>query len=255
MTILNRPISEKTASIASSIEQSLQLPIVYEASKTDAQHPYAGRVNPFGENGRYTVWLNSTLPQKPFEADLLHELFHIVQIQNGFPSVHNKGNRDFYSHDQAIIQEIGSHLASSILDLGVNQWLETIGYDYSFFTSHNYTFLLEDADTNYINWRDSLNYANIALALFHATLYVDDVHAKALFSKYEDRYAPIVEDSSKLRSFVLSLGNLTPEKATLAQCTLIDRFHLWSHYFVVSPALDIRTQKEFLSWQASSNYD
>ena len=58
-----------------------------------------------------------------------------------------------------------------------------------------------------------------------------------------------------MRSFALALGNLTPEKAMLAQCTLINRLHLWPHYCVISPAVEIRTQKEFLSWQAGFGFD
>lgn len=252
MKILNREISEKTARLVSAIEQSVPLPVVYEIIKTEKATPYAGRVDTSGRNGCYTVWLNNTLPRRPYETDLLHELRHIVQIQNGFPTVYNKGNSDFHSPDRAFVEEVGAHLGSVVLDVEVNKWLKDIGYDYSFFTLNNYTVLLNQADADYPNWRDPLNRANIALSLVHAALYVDDPHTDTLFSKYSDRYGPIVEDASALRRFILSLGVLSPDKALLAQCKLIDSLRLWSHYLVISPSQTIRTGREFLAWRETA---
>lgn len=199
MQILKRELSPKTAILVSQIEQSLHSSIYYldVSMRPNMKDIVFGTVDVHPNDGIYKVWLQSALPQDPFEADLLHELRHIVQIKSGYPEVCNKNTAEFYSEDRSFIQEVGSHLSSVILDIDVNIWLIRNGYSYEYFSSKNVEGLLRNKDYRYTMLDDSLNFANLSCALLNASLFSNKLSIQKICDAYS-AYPEVIRAVSDL---------------------------------------------------------
>lgn len=255
MKILGKTISDRTASIIVSIEKALPLPIDYFPIQKcpGFSGNSAGSVDAFGSNGIYRVWLNTSLPKDAFEADLLHELRHIIQIKAGYSTVYNKDSIDFHTGLQVTIENIGSLLSSVVLDVEVNSWLRENGYSYTYFTDNNYTVRLNDRSYATENINHLLGYSKFVLSLLHASLYVDDAASNKLFDAYAS-YSRASETAKRLREKIMNLPINTPQNAAIAHCYIIDTLQLWSYYGVLFQNKKIRTHKEFESFLGSVSH-
>lgn len=249
MKILSRSISEKTEKIISNLCRSFCLPVkIFSiAKRPNHNDQVAGTVDAHGTGGIYSVWIDDSLPQMAFESDILHELHHITQVENGFSEVFYKLTSKFHSTDRSFIEEVGSHLSCTVLDIEVNNWLLQNGYDYTFFTEGNYNGLLKNSDYPYTELNDPLNFANLTLALLHASLYVDDTSASRLFDAYST-YPDVTACAMWLRKKLLSINIDCPAAALFAHGLLIDSMNVWQYYYAATPTQKIRTRGEYVSF-------
>ena len=249
MRILGKAVSSKTEALIIELEKSFHYPVEYIpiSARPNGRGNTAGSVDIYHQTGKYRVWLDTTLPQEPYEADILHELHHITQGELGYPNVFNKNSADYHSNDRPFVETLGSHLGSVVLDIDVNRWLSKNGYSYSFFTSNNYQTLFH-SQQQFPLIDDPLNYAEVCLAIVHATLYVGDNKAKALFRHYS-HFANAGETAFQLRKELLSYSYSTPQIAALPMGFLIDALNLWRWYFVTLSAIKIRTRKDYSTFR------
>ena len=249
MRILGKAVSPKTESLIVKLENSFNYPVEYLpiSDRPNGRGNSAGSVDIYHQTGKYRVWLATDLPQGAFEADILHELHHVTQGESGYPNAFNKNSTDFCSADRSFVQGLGSHIGSVVLDIDVNHWLSENGYSYSFFTSNNYQVLLHNQQP-FTTLSDPLNFAELCLALVHASLYVDDFDAATLLQRYA-QYANVNETVSLLRKELLSFSRFTPQTATDAMGFVIDTLKLWKWYYILSPAINIRTSKEYSAFR------
>lgn len=249
MDILGKTISEKTAVFVSSIEQSVRLPIQYLDNSTRPNTTYRvfGTVDTHPLDGIYKVWLMPDLTQEDYEANLLHELHHIVQVESGYSEVYNKNTVEFHSKDRAFIQEVGAHLSSFVLDMDVDIWLERNGYSQEHFFRTNYDSLIANCHHQYTLLNDPLNFANLSLALLHIASHFDDDAAQTLFNAYST-YPKVINAASKLRNTLRAMKIDNPTAAAHAHCLIIDFLELWKYFYVISPDIKIRTRKEYLDY-------
>lgn len=254
MQILKREISSRTAALVSQIEQSAHLPVRYfEISKRpNINDSVAGTVDVHPGDGVYKVWLQSSLPQEPFESDLLHELHHIVQIESGYSEVCNKNISEFYSTDRAFIQEVGAHLSSVILDIDVNIWLARNGYSHDFFSTGNLNALLAGKNHRYTRLGDQLNFANLCLALLHTALSAGGSAIQQICDAYS-AYPRVTRAASELYSELTKMTIDNPKSAMRGHCLVIDTLNLWKYYFVAAPGIKVRTHKEYEAFLSSQN--
>lgn len=256
MQILKKEISPKTATLASQVEQTSHLPIQYFdiSKRPNANDSVAGTVDVHPIDGIYKVWLQSALPQKPFESDLLHELHHITQIESGYSEICNKNIAEFYSPDKPFIQEVGSHLSSVVLDIDVNIWLTQNGYLYDYFSTENLKALLKNRNHRYNRLSDPLNFANLCVALLHAALSSGGSSMQELCDAYSS-YPQVTRAASKLYDELTAATIDNPKAALLGHCLVIDSLDLWKYYYVVAPCIKIRTRREYAAFLASQDND
>lgn len=249
MKILGRNISPKTQQHVEDIYASLPLSVRYftTAERPNKSYQVAGAVDVHGNGEHYSVWLDKSLPQDAFEADLLHELRHIVQVLSGFSTVYNKDSHELYSSDKEFIREVGAHLASTVLDMEVNTWLRKNGYSPDFFIAQNLNGALKHASHQYQNLDDPLNFANVVLSLLLVALPLDDTSAAHLSNAYS-AYPAVTACVDSLRSALLSVSLDNPTSSTWAHGLLIDRLGLWKYYYVATPSRKIRTHKEYANF-------
>lgn len=256
MEILSRKLSEKTECLVTEIRSRSSLPVKFF---TIELRPGGGDTS-FGStlthptDGIYKVWLRNDLPQEPFEANLLHELYHTVQAESQYPEVYNKDSAEFHSKDQSFIQGVGGRLSSVILDLDVNTRLSQNGYSHSYFDAVNLEGMIRNKDYPYTGLQDPLNFANLALAILHLSLSLEEGPLESLYTAYS-AYPRIIETVKELREQIISVGVTTPLTAAACQALLIDTFGLWKYYYVLSPSVKIRTHSDFLRFCEANQID
>ena len=67
----------------------------------------------------YVIHVNKNNSLENMEYDLLHEFFHCVQIDEGYPSVYQKDIK---------YKDLATNISSMVLDLDVNNRLKEVGY-------------------------------------------------------------------------------------------------------------------------------
>lgn len=89
------------------------------------------------DTSSYKIFLKTDLYVEPFETNVLHELYHLCQHEEGFPTTGMLVN-DITRHDQYYFKGLGSAVTSSLYDLDVYKRLMLDGYDSSYFHKSRY---------------------------------------------------------------------------------------------------------------------
>lgn len=254
MQILKKEISPKTATLVSQIEQSVHSPVHYfdVSTRPNMKDSVFGTVDVHPNDGIYKVWLQSALPQEPFETDLLHELRHIVQVEFGCSEVYNKDSAEFHGRNRALVQNIGAHLSSVILDAEVNSWLTHVGYSQDYFSAINLNALLSAGGHCHIDTEDPFEFADLCLKLVHSALSTNGSSMQeicAAYSSYQQATQIASELYSKLaKDFPDNLNSIV-----LGHCLVVDSLNLWKYYYVATPKIKIRTHGEYVAFLASQD--
>ena len=244
--ILGKTLSPKTSEIVSGMESKFRLPVKYyfASERPNKSDSIFGSVDAYGVDGVYKVWLCTYIPDKLFETNLLHELSHIAQVEEGYPIVCNKNSADFRSGNRDFIEELGAHLGSAVLDIDVQKRLLACGYENCEFAEQNAAGLIATSDHDYNQLNDPLNYAMLVVSLLMTAALVSTATQDALYTAY-GRYPLVISDVRFLYAKIQQIGAATPEKAEESLGEIIDRLSLWSHYFIFLNGRRIRTRGEY----------
>lgn len=124
----------------------------------------------FNDPENYCIYINTTELTKECEYVFLHEFFHCIQYEEGFPGIKPTSNE---------YKEFATEFGSSILDFNVRSRLESYGYfNHVEQLNHGYQILIdiynslfklkEDEDISY--------FENIQRATLLVTLYQGKIH-------------------------------------------------------------------------------
>lgn len=136
MIILGKEVSEQTATEIERIFTHLPCQVDFKPLPLD---------NPFGwgrsnwlTKPKWTVLSVTELPQRYFEVNLLHELYHLCQIAEGFPQTAPKDFSEPLNQEQELLRNASRGLISVILDLDVCDRISAFGLDSNFFLDSRY---------------------------------------------------------------------------------------------------------------------
>lgn len=252
--ILGRTLSKKTSALVSSMEATFRFPVEYYpiSAMPNKSHDAHGTVDPFGSNGQYKVWLSLNLTGERFETNLLHELTHIIQIEQGYPSACNKDSADYHSPDRSFVESLGSCLSSAVLDVDVQERLLEDGYLNCGFAEENAAGLIGSSGHDYTRLDDPLNYAILVTSLLLTASLVSEATREALCIAY-NRYPSVANDVRFLYDEMRRIGVSTPEKTAASLGAIIDRLSLWPYYFIHLKGRRIRTRNEYLAFLQECN--
>lgn len=244
--ILGKTLSPKTSEIVSGMESEFRIPVKYYLA---SEHPNKsdsvfGSVDPYGVDGFYKVWSRVDIPGEMFETNILHELTHISQVEEGYPIVCNKNSADLHSSNRDFIEELGAHLGSAVLDIDVQRRLLACGYENCEFAERNAAGLIATSNHDYNQLNDPLNYAMLVVSLLMVASLVSTATRDALCTAY-GRYTPVIADVRFLYDKIQQIGTSTPEKAAASLGAIIDHLSLWSYYLIYLDGKRIRTPGEY----------
>lgn len=244
--ILGKTLSPKTSEIVSGMESEFRLPVKYypASERPNKSDSIYGSVDPYGAGGFYKVWLRVDITDELFETNLLHELNHITQVEEGYPIVCNKNSADFLSSSRDFIEELGAHLDSAVLDIDVQKRLLACGYENCEFAEQNAAGLIATSNHDYNHLDDPLNYAMLVVSLLMTAALVSTATQDALYTAY-GRYPLVISDVRFLYAKIQQIGAATPEKAAASLGAIIDHLSLWPYYLIYLGGKRIRTHGEY----------
>lgn len=131
MKILNIEVSDRASNIIDKIGVSLKQPVkFYDIS--DIGRDSFGSVDISEKSNHYKIYTKTNLFREVFETNIIHEMYYIVQIEEGFPYTATLKN-DLTCKDIVFYENIGSAVISALLDLDVYKRLCKDGYNSEFF--------------------------------------------------------------------------------------------------------------------------
>lgn len=140
MNVLGKELSEKTATLINEITQHLSKPVEYRFTDPSKTASY-GQCDPWQPDAYYIFCKESLLSTArknqvnvAFETNLLHELSHLCQIEEGFPHTRTRSTPVTVAN-QSYYDSLGALFASTILDLNVDFRLKQNNYTSSYFYS------------------------------------------------------------------------------------------------------------------------
>lgn len=239
MMILGRPVSDKAEGIISAIEQKLSKPVKYEFTDPAKTSCY-GQCDPWRPEAYYIYSKESLfdITKKnriniPFETNILHELTHLCQIEEGFPHTATKVNKQVFTN-KVLYDELGSVFASSILDLNVDFRLKQSGYTSEYFYKNRMAhaekmarkrgFSLAKSDIDFVQYACQL----MCLNLVYAGTEMDN-----LLELYRAKNPALVNCVFKISSEILNISYYDAESCFRSLVFLFDAFNLWNTHQII----------------------
>lgn len=132
MEILKHAISLKAETIINELLSNLKCTVSFHDMSEINQTGFGAC-----DTANYKIYLKEDLYGVPFETNVLHELYHLCQHEEGFPTTLTLVN-NITRNEQHYFNGLGSAVTSSLYDLDVYRRLMMNDYDSSYF--HKYRF-------------------------------------------------------------------------------------------------------------------
>lgn len=236
MNILGKELSEKTENLIGEITKHLSKPVEYrftDPKKTDSY----GQCDAWQPDAHYVyckeLLLSTTKKGQvnvAFETNILHELFHLCQIEEGFPYTCTRttpatvANKIYYDN-------LGSLFASTILDLNVDFRLKQNSYTSSYFYSQRIMRAEKIIRKGHIYEGD--DFLRTALMLMFLKLVADQASVDRLLKLYLPNNQSLVVCCLNIAEVVSGIGYNSPESAFQSLACLFGTFNLFSTHSII----------------------
>lgn len=231
MDILGKTVSEKTAAIITEIEQRLQKTVKYQF--TDPSKTQSFGQCDFRQPDAYYIYSKESLFNLtkasviniPFETNILHELMHLCQIEEGFPHTGTIHTSQTLS-DIGLYDSFGSTIVSSILDLNVDYRLKNYGYDSKYFYDHRINRAFKVIRRKFI-CDEPLDFIRYALMLSFLDIVCGRETTAKLLQEYAQKKPELVACITTLSPEISTIGYNDAESSFRSLAFLFDTFNLW----------------------------
>lgn len=236
MILLGKPISSNTEALILEIEGSLKKPVHYAFTDPKKTSSF-GQSDPWQPDSYYVYCKESLLnltkrnqPNIPFETNILHELFHLCQAEEGFPytgTKYNKmteGNMDFFDR-------MGSLFSSTILDLDVDFRLKSNGYSSEYFYKNRIK-RAEKLIMKGVTCSTNDDFVQYACMLTCLNLQYRNSEMDNLLNLYQKKIPNLVFCILKMSEEISKIGYNDAVSTFNSLCYLFDSFNLWASHVV-----------------------
>ncbi len=213
--ILGKHISEKTVAEIERIVGHIQHQVVFERLE-DENGVRFGQAD-WITFPHWTVRSVTDIPQHAFEANLLHELYHLCQVVEGFPQTATKNFPG--------VSAAGSILTSVILDLDVCDRIERFGLSSEYFFNRRYQQAMSQTIRFEITNRD--DFVSMAICIAGIILQNNERQAREVCQHYQARNPRLVRKTRGLASTIKRTGNSTPEECLKSLAASYDYLDIW----------------------------
>lgn len=236
MNILGKELSEGTARLINDITQHLSKPVEYrftDPSKTSAY----GQCDPWQPDAHYVYCKESLLStvkknqtNVAFETNLLHELFHLCQIEEGFPYTRTLCTPVTVTN-QSYNNNLGSLFASTVLDLNVDFRLKQNNYTSSYFYSQRIMRAEKIIRKGHVYEGD--DFLSAALMLMFLKLAADPKSINQLLRLYLPENQSLVVCCLSVAEAISQIGYNDPESAFESLACLFGTFNLFATHYII----------------------
>lgn len=236
MVILGKTVSEKSSKIIADIEQRLKMPVKYvftDPEKTRS-YGYCDWTQPDAYYVACQEQLLSCARKKdiniPFETNLLHELFHLCQIEEGFPYTNTKAIGETLP-DMDFHNKMGSQISSSILDLNVDFRLKEHGYFSEYFYGQR-VIHAEKHIRKHPDFSDPVQFVYTAMALLCLNLSFTQERMEPLLCLYNEKSPELINCVHTLSAEVSMIGYNSPESAFRSLVLVFNAFNIFATHSI-----------------------
>lgn len=220
--ILGRDISKKTALEIERILNYIQHPVVFQELPEYNPHGF-GCANWFAEPNRIVSSVTN-LPQPAFEANLLHELYHLCQYHDGFPMTRTKIQPWLSQNDQNFLNGIGAAAASLILDLDVCDRIKNFGLSSGYFFDTRYHQAMS-FHFDQLTHRDDK--VSMILHIAGLILQNDQWQARNVIQHYQAKNKYITQKANGLAKKLKKCDHNSPEGCFKCLTVMFDYLGIW----------------------------
>lgn len=220
--ILGREISEKTATEIERISNYIQRSVVFQELPENNPHGF-GFANWFAEPNRIVSSITN-LPQPFFEANLLHEMYHLCQYHEGFPMTQTKIQPLLTPKDQGFLDEIGSASTSLVLDLDVCDRIKNFGLSSGYFFDVRYHQAMS-FHFDRLTFRD--DQVSMILRIAGIILQNDPWQARNVIQHYQSKNKYITQSAQKLSAKLKKCDHNSPEGCFKCLTVMYDYLKIW----------------------------
>ncbi len=223
MDVLGKTVSERTETEIVRILRYLPRPVIFQPLQEDNSHGFG--CADFTASPNWIVYSVTYLPQESFEANVLHELYHLCQITEGFPTTSTKQQLQLDEHDQNFLNRLGRTISSVILDLDVCDRISGFGLSSEYFFNARYKRLMSYELTEKITRRDSK--VSMSIILAGIVLQNQRWQANEVFRRFQSTNPQVVQRAKKLASRIKKCEYNTPEGCFRCLATVYDYLDIW----------------------------
>lgn len=230
MIILGKSISDKTAAIISEIEKQLSKPVQYLFTDTSKTSSF-GQCDPWPPEAYYVFSKQAlfNIAKKnqvniPFETNILHELIHLCQIERNFPHTGTQTNLITLANT-ALYHELGSNIASSILDLNVDFHLKQLGYTSEYFYKNR--IIRADKIGRKIGELSEIDFVCYACLLMCLNISYAGPEMDNLLKLYKEKVPNLFFCVKEISSEISNIGYQDAESCFRSLVFLFDALNLW----------------------------
>lgn len=241
MRILNKKISGKTISIINTLTTKFKKPVHY--LPLSPKIGGFGAADYFSDPRNYLIYLSTTLDGEAFETNILHELFHIVQIESGFP-VTGTQNNFITASDPAFFDDLGRRIQVTILDLDVNSNLVLNGYSSDYFINSRFESLKSILGAHY-NFTDKYNLAHFIVQFILFLQLASKEQINYICPLLDAKYNNITHKAKEISNDISSIGFNTPLTVAKCFCYLFTSLDLWDIQLFIYNNTPFKTRVSF----------
>lgn len=225
--ILNKTLSVKTSELIESITSNFKKEVIFKPIELLNIGGY-GAADYWSENC-YTIYLKEDLPKEAFETNILHELFHIQQLEEGYPSIRNITSNGY--PDTEYTSFIGRIIQATILDLDVELRLNSHGYNSAFFVNRRYK-TLKSINSKKIHFNDRFEKEPFDIQFILFNLLSKQSQKDFIIPYLNNQFPGLVDNALELSDKISEIGYNTPEKCTKCFTIIFDFYNLWENHCI-----------------------
>ncbi len=226
--ILGRDVSQSTAKEIERIESYINHSIRFEYLPEDNPHGF-GYADFLAEPDRI-VHSVTNLPQSAFEANLLHESYHLCQAHDGFPTTSTIPQPDLNKNDYEFLCRIGSASASTILDLDVCDRIKSFGLSSEYFFNVRYQQAIS-LNLEKLTHRDDR--VSVTIRLAGIILQNSRFQSQNVIKHYQVNNQNITRKAQKLASKIKRCNHNTPIGCFECLTAMYDYLDIWDWQAII----------------------
>jgi len=225
--ILDMPISDKTAGEIERIVEHIKHPVIFKPLPINNPIGF-GRAD-FTAYPEWIVYSIKDLPQKYFEANLLHELYHLCQVVECFPTTKTKKQPNLNQHDQSFLDGLGGFISSLILDLDVCDRIDSFGLNSNYFFDKRYNQAMSfplDETLDPKKHKDS--FISMTVRIAGIILQNKRWQSDNVVKHFQSKNPLIVQKAKRLANKIKKCDHNTPLGCLECLITIYDYLDIWS---------------------------
>jgi hypothetical protein len=188
------------------------------------------------ENGTIIIRLRTDMSKPRFEQNAAHELLHALQIKEGWPTIKSR------LRDESVTAQVASMLASTVLDLNVEDRLKQVSFDSTPVINDQYRNLKKVALEENIPLTVSNRWRKAVMMYVYASLTQPTRRWTKLKELFLKRAPHIAKKGEELASTLKRCGWNNPDQALASMIAIRESLGLSSENFSIT---DRRTEQRF----------